>query len=190
MDKTQTRCGWVKLKNPTYVQYHDTEWGVPVYEDSKLFEFLVLESAQAGMSWEIILNKREGYRKAFAGFDAESVAVFDANEVDLLLQNPAIIRNRLKIEAAITNAKQFLRIAKQYGSFANFIWGFTDGKRIINHFKELHEIPTQTELSDKIAKELKKEGFKFLGSKTVYAHLQATGIVNDHLVGCFRHSQV
>ncbi len=184
------RCDWVKLKNPLYVNYHDTEWGVPVYDDDRLFEFLVLESAQAGVSWEVVLNKREGYRAAFANFDAQAVAVFDENDVETLLRNPAIIRNRLKIQAAISNAQNFLRIAEKYSSFSNFIWGFVDGKPITNHFKELCQVPAQTDLSDKIASALKKEGFKFLGSKTVYAHMQATGMVNDHLVDCFRHSQV
>ncbi len=184
------RCPWVKVNNPVYVDYHDREWGVPVFDDRKIFEFLVLESSQAGVSWEVVLNKREAYRKAFLGFDPQKVASFSKAEIEVLLMDAGIIRNRAKIEAAVSNARQFLRLAEKHGSFRQYIWGFIDGKPIVNYFNSIHEVPITTPLSDKIATELRKEGFKFLGSTTIYAHMQATGMVNDHLTMCFRHRQI
>jgi len=187
---TVVRCSWVNENNPLYVEYHDTEWGVPVYDDDKLFEFLTLEGAQAGLSWETVLKKRENYRKAFDGFAAQKVAQYDAKKKRLLLQNPGIIRNRLKIEAAVTNAQNFLKVQKEFGSFHAYIWGFIGGKPIQNRFQKLSEIPAKTELSDRISKDLKKRGFKFVGSTIVYAHMQATGMVNDHTVNCFQYKEV
>ena len=161
-----------------------------VYDDQKIFEFLVLESAQAGLSWITILKRREGYRKAFANFNPIEVAKFDNSRVEELLQDNGIIRNRLKIESAITNARVFLKIQVEFGSFNSYIWGFVGGKAIINHFEKISEIPAKTELSELISKDLKRRGFKFLGPTVIYSHLQATGIVNDHLAYCFRHSEL
>ncbi len=185
-----TRCQWVNLNNPNYVKYHDEEWGVPVRDDHKLFEFLVLESAQAGLSWETVLNKREGYREAFAGFDPEKVAVFTEADQARLLQNPGIVRNRLKIAAAISNARQFLGIVASHGSFSQYIWQFTDGAPIVNHWKSIAEVPAVTPLAEKISKDLKQRGFRFLGPTICYAHMQATGMVNDHTIDCFRHREL
>lgn len=179
------RCTWCG-DDPLYVRYHDEEWGRPVQDDRIMFEFLVLESAQAGLSWITILRKRENYRKAFANFNAKKVARFDENDIERLMSDPGIIRNRLKIKAAISNAQLFLDIQKEFGSFCNFLWGFLpDGKPIVNHWKDMSEVPAKTELSDAISKEMKQRGFKFFGSTICYAHLQATGLVNDHLVDCF-----
>ena len=172
------------------MEYHDTEWGVPVYDDKKQFEFLVLESAQAGLSWITILRKRENYRKAYDGFDPEKVARYGEAKKQKLLANPGIVRNRLKIEASISNARLFLELRKEYGSFSAYLWNFTSGKPVRNKWKTLAEIPSKTELSDRIAADLKKRGFRFLGSTIIYAHLQATGLVNDHLVSCFRYKEV
>lgn len=183
------RCEWSN-SSEIYQQYHDVEWGVPVYDDRKLFEFLILESAQAGLSWITILKRREGYRNAFANFDPEIVAQFDEQKIEELMQDTAIIRNRLKIISAINNAKAFLKIQSEFGSFSNYIWGYMDGKPLVNHFEKLSEIPAKTELSEKIAKDMKKRGFSFLGPTVVYAHMQATGMVNDHLVSCFRHNEL
>jgi len=179
------RCPWGTVDD-LYIRYHDDEWGVPVFDDQKQFEFLVLESAQAGLSWHTILKKRENYRVAYDGFDPEKIAKYDEHKIDELLQNAGIIRNRRKIESSINNARLFLEIQKEYGSFCNYIWGFVNGNPLVNHWKDMSEIPANTELSDLISKDLKKRGFKFLGSTIVYSHLQATGIVNDHLVSCFR----
>jgi DNA-3-methyladenine glycosylase I len=184
-----TRCPWC-LGFPEYVHYHDTEWGVPVYEDRIHFEFLVLESAQAGLSWATILKKREGYRRAFADFDYQVVAEFSESYVQELLQDPGIIRNSMKIRAAITNAKRFMEVQKEFGSFSNYIWGFVGGKPKQNSLKSMKEALATTPESDLLAKDLKKRGFKFLGSTTIYAHMQATGLVNDHLDDCFRKNQV
>jgi DNA-3-methyladenine glycosylase I len=184
------RCAWAVKQLDAYKDYHDTEWGVPVYDDQKLFEFLILEGAQAGLSWLTILKRREGYRKAFAGFDAEKVARFDAKKVDELMQDTGIIRNRLKIEAAISNAKVFLAIQNEMGSFSKYMWNFVDGKPIQNHFKQISELPATTPLSDRISKDLKKRGMKFVGSTIIYAHMQATGMANDHTTDCFRHKQL
>ncbi len=183
-DKAIVRCGWCGT-DPLYVKYHDEEWGKPIHDDRILFEFLVLESAQAGLSWITVLRKRENYRKAFAEFDAEIVAKFTAAHVEELLQDSGIIRNRQKIEAAINNARLFLAIQKEYGSFSNYIWGFLpDKKPIINFMKDHKNAPARTELSDRISADMKKRGFKFFGTTICYAHMQATGIVNDHIDGC------
>lgn len=179
------RCGWVDMNNPLYVAYHDQEWGVPVHDERKHFEMLVLEGAQAGLSWATILNRREGYRKAFDNFDPEKVAAYDEKKVDALLQNPGIIRNRLKVKSAIKNARVFLAIQSACGSFDHYLWGFVDHKPIVNQFKTLAEIPAQTPLSQEISKDLKKRGMSFVGPTIIYAHMQAIGMVNDHLVDCF-----
>ncbi len=183
------RCPWC-LGFPEYVAYHDTEWGVPVYDDRIHFEFLVLESAQAGLSWATILKKREGYRKAFADFDYKIVADFPDSYVQELLQDPGIIRNTLKIKAAINNARRFMEVQEEFGSFSNYIWGFVGGKPIQNSLRSMGGAQATTPESDLLAKDLKKRGFKFLGSTTIYAHMQATGLVNDHLVDCFRYQEV
>jgi DNA-3-methyladenine glycosylase I len=183
------RCPWC-LGFDAYVKYHDEEWGVPVYDDQTHFEFLILESAQAGLSWATILKKREGYRKAFADFDYKIVADLPDSYVTELLHDPSIIRNEQKIRAAINNAKQFMEIQSQFGSFTNYIWDFVDGKVIDGQLKYMENTPATTTESDKLAKDLKKRGFKFLGSTTVYAHMQATGLVNDHLTDCFRYEEV
>ena len=184
----RTRCGWSGT-DPLYVEYHDYEWGFPKHDDRIQFEFLVLESAQAGLSWFTILKRREGYRRLYAGFDAEQVARFDETRIQVMLQDIGIIRNRKKIESSINNAQRFLEIQEQYGSFSDYLWGFIDGKQVVNHFARLTEIPANTPLSDTISKDLKQRGFRFLGSTIVYAHLQSTGLVNDHLVDCFRHKE-
>lgn len=185
-----TRCAWVNPNNDLYIKYHDQEWGVPVYDDRKLFEFIILEGAQAGLSWETILKRREGYRRAFADFDPEQVAKFDEEKIQDLLQNPAIIRNKLKVRGAVQNAQAFLRIQKEFGSFSKYIWGFVDGKPIINHRTSIEHIPAVTELAEKISKDLKKRGFTFVGPTIIYAHMQATGMVNDHTIDCFRYREV
>ena len=183
------RCPWCG-DDPLYQQYHDEEWGVPVHDDGRLFEFLTLEGAQAGLSWITILRKREGYREAFAGFDPEAVARFDKRDIERLLANPGIVRNRLKIESSIGNARAFLDVQEQHGSFDHYIWHFVDGEPIVNQFKTMAEIPASTPLSETISKDLKKRGFKFVGPTIVYAHMQATGMVNDHLIGCFRWQEL
>jgi DNA-3-methyladenine glycosylase I len=185
----KTRCSWVG-NDDLYIKYHDEEWGLPVYEDSKLFEFLILEGAQAGLSWSTILKKRDNYIQSFDYFDVKKVAAYDAKKVDELLNNPGIVRNRLKINSTIQNAKAFLEVQKQHGSFSKFIWSFTAGKPIINQWKKLEEIPPKTVLSDKISRELKKAGFNFVGSTICYAFMQAVGIVNDHTIDCFRYNEV
>ncbi|MDG1275929.1 MAG: DNA-3-methyladenine glycosylase I [Algoriphagus sp.] len=185
----KTRCSWC-LGFAEYVTYHDTEWGVPVYDDRIHFEFLVLESAQAGLSWSTILKKREGYRNAFADFDYEIVAGFPESYVQELLQDKNIIRNVLKIRGAINNAKRFMEVQLEFGSFSNYIWGFVGGKPIQNSLKSMENAPATTPESDRLAKDMKKRGFKFLGSTTLYAHMQATGLVNDHLVDCFRYKDL
>ncbi len=182
------RCPWCG-EDPLYCQYHDAEWGVPLRDDRALFEFIVLEGAQAGLSWYTILKKRENYRAAFAQFQPEKVARFGEKETAALLANPGIVRNKLKIAAAIGNARAFLKIAEKHGSFAKYIWNFVDDRPIVNRWISLAEIPARSELSDRISKELKAAGFKFVGSTIVYSHMQATGMVNDHLVSCFRHKE-
>ena len=185
MDKK--RCRWAEGVSPDYVRYHDKEWGVPVYDDRTQFEFLILEGAQAGLSWSTILNKRAGYRQAFADFDPEKVARFTTRRIEKLLQNPAIVRNRLKVQSAVTNARAFLAVQQEFGSFSDYIWGFVDGSPVQNRFRRDRDIPATSAVSDVLSKDLKQRGFKFVGSTIVYAHMQATGLVNDHVVGCFRH---
>lgn len=180
------RCGWVGNK-PHYLQYHDEEWGVPVHDEHRHFEMLILEGAQAGLSWSTILLRREGYRKAFAKFDPAKVARFNARKQAALLENTGIIRNRLKIKSAITNAKAFLNVQEEFGSFDAYVWKFVGGKPIINHWKDMSQVPATTPESDALAKDLKKRGFSFVGSTVIYAHMQAAGLVNDHTIDCFRH---
>lgn len=187
MSKKITRCQWAEGVSPEYIRYHDEEWGVPIFDDRTQFEFLILEGAQAGLSWATILNKRAGYRNAFAGFDPEKVARFTASRVEKLLQDPGIVRNRLKIHSAVSNAKAFLAVQEEFGSFSDYIWEFVGGKSIQNSFKRDRDIPATSPESDVLSKDLKKRGFKFVGSTIMYAHMQATGLVNDHVVGCFRH---
>ncbi|WP_440999486.1 DNA-3-methyladenine glycosylase I [Fodinibius sp. SL11] len=184
------RCDWCENTFEKYIRYHDEEWGVPVRDDQTQFEFLVLESSQAGLSWSTILKKREGYQRAFANFDPQKVGKFDEPKVQELLSNPNIIRNENKIRSTINNARQFLQIQETYGSFCNYIWDFVGGKSKHNHWRTMEQVPTTTETSDQLSKDLKKRGFKFIGSTTIYAHMQATGLVNDHLVSCFRHEQI
>lgn len=181
-----TRCPWAR--SPEEIAYHDTEWGVPVHDELRHFEFLVLEGAQAGLSWLTILRKREGYRRAFAGFDPERVASFGLDDVERLLADPGIVRNRLKVHSAIRNAGHFLQIQKDYGSFDTFLWDFVEGRPVVNTWKEMAQVPATTPLSDRVSRELKKRGFNFVGSTVIYAHLQAVGVVNDHLTSCFRHA--
>lgn len=183
------RCEWC-TGSEIMMEYHDKEWGVPVFDDDKQFEFLTLESAQAGLSWITILKKRENYRKAYDNFNLEKVASYGEEEKSELLSNAGIVRNKLKIEASITNAQNFLKIQEEFGSFSDYIWGFVDRKPVVGKWKSIEEIPSKTELSDKISKDLKKRGFKFLGSVTLYSHLQAAGIVNDHIVDCFRFKEI
>ncbi len=183
------RCAWV-TRDPVYIRYHDQEWGVPVHEDQKLFEFLVLEGAQAGLSWLTILKRRDGYREAFAGFDPEQVARFTPEKIEQLAQNPGIIRNRLKIRAAVTNARAFLRIQEDFGSFDAYSWRFVDGRPKINAFARPDQVPTTTPESDAFSRDLIQRGFKFTGSTIIYAHMQAVGMVNDHLTSCFRYREV
>jgi DNA-3-methyladenine glycosylase I len=183
------RCAWCG-EDPLYVSYHDEEWGVPIYDDLQLFEFLTLESAQAGLSWITVLKKRENYRKAFAGFDPAKVARFGEKKIATLLQNEGIIRNKLKIRAAISNAKLFMDIQTEFDTFAAYQWQFVGGKPKVNRWKSLKQVPATTKESDAFSKDLKKRGFKFCGSTIIYAHMQACGMVNDHLTTCFRHKQV
>jgi DNA-3-methyladenine glycosylase I len=177
------RCPWAD-SSPAMRDYHDREWGVPSHDDRYLFEMLVLEGAQAGLSWSTILNRREGYRRAFAGFDAEKVSAFSDRALEKLLRDPAIIRNRLKIQAARTNAQAFIRVQRESGSFASYLWGWVDGRPIVHHPRALSDLPATTELSDRISKDLKRRGFTFVGSTIVYSLLQAAGVVDDHVVGC------
>ena len=180
---------WCK-GSPLYEKYHDTEWGVPLFDEQMLFEFLILETFQAGLSWITVLRKRENFRKAFDQFDYKKIAAYDSSKEQELLQNSKIIRNRLKISASINNAEAFMKIQKQYGSFSDYIWGFVDGKPITNSFKTLAEVPAKTPLAETISKDLKQNGFKFVGPTVIYAHMQATGMVNDHLTNCFRYKEV
>jgi len=184
------RCGWVDPRSELYIQYHDEEWGVPVYDDKILFEFLTLEGAQAGLNWLTILKKREGYRRAFANFEVETVARFDEAKIASLKEDAAIIRNTLKIKSTITNAQNFIKIQEEFGSFSNYLWGFQNGKPVVNHFKSITEVPASTPISDMISKDLVKRGFKFVGTTIVYAYMQAIGMVNDHTVDCFRFKAI
>jgi len=183
------RCEWC-LKDEVYLQYHDLEWGVPVHEEQKLFEFLVLEGAQAGLSWLTVLRKREAYRKAFDNFEPEKVAQYGQDKILELINNKDIIRNKLKIEAAIKNAQSFLAIQDKFGSFDDYIWNFVDGQTIHNRFKTLKDIPAETEISQIISKDMKTRGFSFVGPTIIYSHMQATGMVNDHLISCFRYQEL
>lgn len=185
-----SRCPWVDLSKSDYVRYHDLEWGVPVRDDQTQFEFLLLESAQAGLSWYTVLRKRENYRQAFRNFNPAEVARFGAQEIEQMLQNPGLIRNRAKLKSAINNARQFLAIQQEFGSFCNYIWRFVDGRPIINAPRTLAEIPATSKESEALSKDLKQRGFSFVGSTIIYAHMQATGLVNDHTLDCFRRSEL
>ena len=188
-DAQKPRCAWPS-NDPLMLRYHDLEWGVPVHDDRKHFEFLILEGAQAGLSWRTVLHKRDGYRKAFANFDPRRVARFDARRVKTLMLNAGIIRNRLKIESTISNARAFLEIQKEFGSFDRYVWRFVGGRPIVNRWKTLRELPASTPESDVLSADLKKRGFRFVGSTIIYAHMQATGMVNDHPVSCYRHREL
>ena len=183
------RCEWAG-SDPLYIQYHDQEWGVPVHDDCTLFEFLVLEGAQAGLSWITILRRRENYRQAFDNFDPQKVARYNPAKIERLLQDPGIIRNKLKVNSAVQNAQAFLRIQEEFGSFNQYIWEFVDHRPIINTWTQMNQIPASTPLSETISKDLKQRGFNFVGPTIVYAHMQATGMVNDHVVSCFRYKQI
>lgn len=189
MPVRKKRCAWV-TEDPLYIVYHDTEWGVPVHDDQKLFEFLTLETFQAGLSWLSVLCKRENFRKAFADFDVVEVADFDEERIEMLMSDAGIIRNRAKIHAAVTNAQAFIRAQEEFGSFDRYIWGFVGGKPLVNGHESIHELPASTEISDALSRDLKQRGFKFVGSTVVYAHMQATGMVNDHTIDCFRWNEV
>jgi DNA-3-methyladenine glycosylase I len=186
--KTIVRCPW-SANDKLYQKYHDKEWGVPIHNDRKLFEFLLLEGFQAGLSWRTILTKRPNFRKAFDTFDFNKIAKYDKRKINSLMKDAGIIRNQLKINSAVTNAKAFIKVRKEFGTFDKYIWGFVNGKPIKNKFKTLKELPAKTELSDLISKDLKNRGFNFVGSTIVYAHMQATGMVNDHLTSCFRYNE-
>ena len=189
-DMALQRCPWLDLDKPDYVAYHDREWGVPVHDDRKHFEFLTLESAQAGLSWYTVLRKRANYRQAFAEFDPAKVARFNAAKIEQMLQDPGLIRNRRKISAAVENARHFLAVQDEFGSFSAYIWRFVDGKPIVNEFRTLADLPATSRESDALSKDLKSRGFKFIGSTVIYAHMQATGMVNDHILDCFRRDQI
>ena len=185
----KNRCAWAS-GDPLYEEYHDTEWGRPLRDDDLLFEFLILEGFQAGLSWITILKKRENFRKAFSGFDARKIVKYTQKDIDRLMQDAGIIRNKLKINAAVSNAQAFLDVQKEFGSFSDYFWGFTDGKPIVNKLKDMSQLPAKTELAETISKDMKKRGFKFVGPTIIYAHMQATGMVNDHMVNCPRWSEV
>lgn len=189
MSSEKQRCSWCGT-DPLYVKYHDEEWGVPVKDDQTMFEFLILETFQAGLSWITILRKRENFRKAFDDFNYKKIAEYDQAKIDSLLQDEGIIRNKLKINSAITNAQAFMEIQKEFGSFTKYIWGFVNGKPIQNNWIDHQNMPATTEVSDALSKDLKKRGFKFVGSTVMYAHLQATGLINDHIQSCFRYSEI
>ncbi|WP_417290617.1 DNA-3-methyladenine glycosylase I [Corallibacter sp.] len=183
------RCGWC-VGDPLYEAYHDQEWGVPVYDDATIFEFLILETFQAGLSWITVLRKRENFKKAFDNFDYKTIANYKQPKIDSLLQDAGIIRNKLKVNATVTNAQAFMKVQQEFGSFSKYIWSFVDGKPIKNAIKDYKSAPATTEISDALSKDLKKRGFKFVGSTVIYAHMQATGMVNDHEVSCFRYNDV
>ncbi|MFT4553798.1 MAG: DNA-3-methyladenine glycosylase I [Chlamydiales bacterium] len=184
------RCEWASIDNTLYKQYHDSEWGVPLHDDRTLFEFLILEGAQAGLSWITILKRREEYRKAFDNFNVKKVASYNEKKVEELLQNAGIIRNKLKINSAIKNAQNFLKIQDEFGSFDQFLWNYVDGKVINNKRKSMKDLPPSTDISEKLSKDLKKRGFTFVGPTIIYAFMQATGMVNDHVVNCFRYNEI
>lgn len=186
---TVKRCPWPG-DDPLYQAYHDKEWGVPVRGDRKLFEFLILEGAQAGLSWITVLRKREAYRKAFDNFDWNKIAAYDEARIEALLQNPGIVRNRLKVRGTVANAQAFIKVRQEFGTFSKYLWSFVDGKPVQNRRKTMQEVPAVTEVAVQISKDLKKRGFTFVGPTIIYAHMQATGMVNDHLVTCFRHKEV
>jgi len=188
MKSSDNRCPWPS--DALYVAYHDTEWGVPVHDDRTIFEFLILEGAQAGLSWHTVLKKRENYRVAFDQFDAQKVARYNQKKIDKLLADPGIIRNRLKVASAVANAQAFLAVQEEFGAFDRYIWQFVDGKPIVNHRRSMKEVPSRTMESDAMSKDLKQRGFRFVGSTICYAHMQATGMVNDHLTNCFRHREL
>ena len=183
------RCTWAGDSSLSYIEYHDLEWGVPVWDDPTQFEFLILEGAQAGLSWSTILNKRDGYRRAFAGFDPQKVARFTARRIEKILKDPGVVRNRQKVEAAVGNAKAFLDVQEEFGTFCDYVWQFVDGQPKQNRFRRHTDVPATSPESDALAKDLKKRGFRFVGSTIVYAHMQATGMVNDHLTSCFRYKE-
>ena len=187
---TAHRCEWVTDTFEAYVKYHDEEWGVPVHNDQAHFEFLILEGAQAGLSWATILKRRAGYRKSFANFDPVQVAKFDELTIENLLQDPGIIRNKLKVNGAVTNAQKFLEVQREFGTFDKYIWSFVDGKPIVNAWKQMSDVPATSKESDLLSKDLKKRGFKFVGSTIMYAHMQACGLVNDHTIDCFRYCEI
>ncbi|WP_282017266.1 DNA-3-methyladenine glycosylase I [Salegentibacter mishustinae] len=187
--KKLNRCGWCE-GDELYEAYHDNEWGVPVYDDDTIFEFLILETFQAGLSWITVLRKRENFREAFDDFDYKKIANYSEEKIQELLQNPGIIRNKLKIRATVTNAKAFMKVQKEFSSFSKYIWDFVDGDPIQNEVEDYKNAPATTAISDKLSKDLKKKGFKFVGSTVLYAHMQATGMVNDHEISCFRHAEV
>lgn len=189
MNDCKTRCAWVS-DDPIYIDYHDNEWGIPIYDDRLLFEFLILEGAQAGLSWLTILKRRENYRRCFDHFEAEKIAEYDAKTYQKLLANPGIIRNRLKIQSVITNAQAYLTVKQEFPTFADYIWQFVGGKPIYNQWKSHHQVPVNTTLSDNMSKDLKKRGFKFVGTTICYSFMQAVGMVNDHLTCCFRHREI
>ena len=186
---TDKRCTWAG-DDPLYLAYHDTEWGVPCYDDRLLFELLILEGAQAGLAWITILRKRDNYRQSFDEFDPVKIARYSQKRVDKLLQNPGIVRNRLKVESTVSNAKAYLEIQEKYGSFSDYLWRYVDGKPITNHWRDIKQVPASTPLSDQLSKDLKKAGFRFVGTTICYAYMQAVGLVNDHTTDCFRHSQI
>jgi DNA-3-methyladenine glycosylase I len=189
MAKELVYCPWCEGVSDAYMQYHHREWGVPLHDDRGQFEFLILEGAQAGLSWATVLHKREGYREAFAAFDPEKICRFNSRKIESLIKNPAIIRNRLKIRATVTNARAFLEIQEDFGSFDTYIWGFVDGRPVQNNWVSQDDLPATSPISDALSKDLKQRGFKFVGSTIIYAHMQATGLVNDHIVSCFRHAE-
>ena len=185
----KARCPWSEGVSPAYLEYHDSEWCVPVHDDRKQFEFLILEGAQAGLSWSTILHRRAGYRRAFADFDPDKVARFTPARIEKLLLDPGIIRNRLKVSSAVSNAQAFLELQDEFGSFNRYIWGFVDGRPVTNRWRKQSEVPATSPVSDALSKDMKKRGFRFVGSTILYAHLQATGLLNDHLLSCFRHKE-
>jgi len=187
--KEKIRCPW-PVNDPLYIEYHDKEWGTPVHDERKHFEFLVLETMQAGLSWHIILKKRENFRRAFDGFDPRRVARYDERKIQSILKDPGIVRNQLKIRAAVNNASRFLEVQKEFGSFDAYLWGFVNGKTVQNRRRSLKDLPARTPLSDRVSLDLKKRGFRFTGTTVIYAHLQAVGVVNDHLTTCFRHREL
>ena len=189
MTSKTRRCGWAADSSLAYIEYHDKEWGVPVWDDQTQFEFLLLEGAQAGLSWSTILNKRDGYRKNFADFDPQKVARFTQKRLEKILTDPGIVRNKLKVNSAVTNAKAFLKVQEEFDGFCNYIWGFVDGEPKQNRFRSMKDVPATSKESDALSKDLKKRGFKFVGSTIIYAHMQATGLVNDHVTTCFRHKE-